>query len=87
MEELEFLSEGRHIDPDDDGPATLWQHVLTFLATEILDVAKTDRELLVLQLTALVPLELRLATSWWRPMVPLDLAADVMVALEGVANR
>jgi len=87
VDELEQLSRGRHISPDDSETILLWQHVLTFLAKEILDVAPTERELLELQLTALIPLELDLAKHWWQAMAPIDVATEAMLALQRAPDR
>jgi hypothetical protein len=85
--ELDELRSGVFPPTDPEVDVSLWQQVLTFLATEVLDRAENDDELRELQRAVLIPVELRLVDQWWYALAPIDIATIVLVALHNVPHH
>jgi hypothetical protein len=87
IDELDELRAGVFPPRATTADVSLWQQVLTFLATEVLDRAVDEDELRELQRTVLVPVELRLVDQWWYALAPIDIATIVLVALHNVPHH
>lgn len=85
--ELDAMTRGIVPGAEPGVDASLWHHVVTFLAKEVLDRAEDGPALRELQRQVLVPVELRLADHWWDALAPIDVATIVLVALQNVPHR